>query len=46
MISFLDPSVEGDKVKTLGEHKFEIRMKGVVKPVIRTVAIAQQISLE
>ncbi|KAF8245272.1 hypothetical protein K440DRAFT_556131 [Wilcoxina mikolae CBS 423.85] len=46
MISFLDPNIKGDKVKTLGEHKFEIRMKGSVKPVIRSVDIAQQVSLE
>ncbi|KAF8531060.1 hypothetical protein BDD12DRAFT_45015 [Trichophaea hybrida] len=46
MISFLDPNIKGDKVKMLGEHKFEIRMKGSVKPVIRLVVIAQQVSLE
>jgi ribosomal protein L9 len=45
MMSFLN-NVESDKVKTLGEHPFEIRFKGAVKPVIRKVVIAQQISLE
>ncbi|KAA8914311.1 hypothetical protein FN846DRAFT_677444 [Sphaerosporella brunnea] len=45
MISFLG-NFESDKVKTLGEHPFEIRFKGAVKPVVRKVVITQQISLE
>ena len=46
MISFLDPAVEGDRVKTIGEHEFEIRMKGAAKPVKRRISIARQISFD
>ncbi|KAI5815725.1 hypothetical protein BZA77DRAFT_71170 [Pyronema omphalodes] len=46
MITFLDKEVESDRVKTLGEHKFEIRLKGAVKPVQRKLVISQQVSLD
>lgn len=46
MITFLGEGIEGDKVKTLGEHRFEIRLKGAAAPIVRSVIIAQQISLD
>ncbi|KAI5858557.1 hypothetical protein BZA05DRAFT_7548 [Tricharina praecox] len=46
MITFMDEEEGVDKVKTLGEHKFQIKLKGAVHPVVRAVAITQQVSLE
>lgn len=46
MITFMGEEEGVDKVKTLGEHRFQIKLKGAVQPVVRTVAITQQVSLE
>jgi len=46
MITFLDQEEGVDKVKALGEHRFQIKLKGAVQPVIRAVVITQQVSLD
>jgi len=46
MIAFTDEGVEGDKVKTLGEHQFHIRFRGAKDDIRRRLIISQQVSFD
>jgi len=46
MIAFTDEGVDGDKVKTLGEHQFRIRFRGAKDDVKRKLVIAQQVAFD
>lgn len=42
-IEFLDQTVvEGDKIKTIGEYDFEIKMKGATDSIRRKVIVMRQ----